>query len=81
MATTLTVTRELRGTSAYWIHVEGPANKLGLAARTAGAGARKWAKELSEQGEQRMQAVRVSSGGQYGPETFRHSVCYSISAV
>jgi hypothetical protein len=77
---TLTTTRELRGDSAYWIHVEGPANKLGLASRMAGAEARKWAKELAGEGE-RMRAMRVSSGGQYGSETFRHSVCYGISAV
>jgi hypothetical protein len=78
---TLTITRELRGDSAYWIHVVGPAGKLGLASRMAGAGARKWAKELGAAEGKRMQASRISSGGMYGPDGFRHSVCYSIKAV
>jgi hypothetical protein len=80
-AETLTITRELRGDSAYWIHVVGPAGKLGLASRMAGAEARKWAKELGAAEGKRMRAQRVSSGGQYGSDKFRHSVCYGISAV
>jgi hypothetical protein len=80
MDNALKITRELRGTGAYWVHVEGSEHKLGLASRMAGAEIRKWAKELGEKSGQRMQAVRVSSGGQYGP-TFRHSVCYSVFEV
>lgn len=72
--TTLTVTRELRGDTAYWIHVTGPSHLLGHAARKAGAGASKWAKELGKG-----PARRISSGGEYGPDTFRHSVCYTFT--
>lgn len=72
--TTLTATREIRG-SAHWIHITGPSALIGNAGRKAGAEARKWAKELGKS-----RAYRVSSGGEYGTGTFRHSVCYGFDA-
>lgn len=78
--TTLTATRELRGT-AHWIHITGPIDQDRHAPNKARAEARKWAQEQGKSG-----AYQVSAGGSYncqesgGTGTFRFSVCFGFTA-
>lgn len=71
----LAVSRHPRG-EARWVHVSGPANiTLEVQAPyVAAAEARRWARE---DGARR--AVRISSGGTYGPDTFEVRVCYMFT--
>jgi hypothetical protein len=77
--TGLTVTREIRGGTAHWIHITGPIALDRNAPRKAGAAARQWARDLGKG-----RAYRVSGGGSYncdesgGQGTFRYSVCYGF---
>jgi hypothetical protein len=78
MSNTLTVTREVRGTS-HWVHVTGPITLDRKAPYKAAAEARKWAREKGM-----ARAFRLSGGGSYnspesgGEGTFRYSVSYGF---
>ncbi|MBD3004566.1 hypothetical protein [Streptomyces sp. 5-10] len=67
---TYTVTREIRNGTAHWVHVKGASFNEAAAGRAARAEAKKWARELGHE-----RAYVVSGGGQYGTDSFRHSVC------
>ena len=75
MAYTITgFVRELRGSSAYWVHMHGTGNFSSLEEsemdRKLNAEARRWARELGMKS-----GGWVSGGGEYGNE-WRHSLCY-----
>jgi hypothetical protein len=70
---TYAVTREIRGGTAHWVHVMGAKFNEAAAGRAARAEAKRWAGELGF-----IRAYVVSGGGQYGTDSFRHSVCFGF---
>lgn len=73
------VERELRGESAYWVHVYGPASRMRQARAIVGAEALKWARELG------LQKTRgwISGGSEFSGLAgwARTSYCYSFKGL
>lgn len=66
--------REERAPGIRWVHLYATEGEsLEGADRRVNTEARKWARELNMTA-----GNRVSSGGQYGIQEWRHSVCYSF---
>jgi hypothetical protein len=75
----ITVTREIRGGTAHWVHVMVPIALGKKAPYKAAAEAHKWARELGA-----TRAYRVSSGSDYNatqPGMARYSVCYGFEGI